>query len=261
MAKQRLQKLMAAAGVASRRECENIIRQGRVEIDGRVVTQLGVQVDPDTQTIKCDGERLNVQRSLHVLLNKPRGAICSATTRAGTLRAIDYAPANMRDRRLYTIGRLDVDSEGAILLTNDGELCHLVTHPRFGIRKVYQVEVEGQPEESALEKMRHGIWLAEGRTGAISIEMVRPGRTKSVLRVMLTEGKKREIRRVFARFGHEVRRLIRLSIGPVELGRLRPGETRPLTAAEVEALRGSAQTVVRLGGRPRAESRRRGPRS
>ncbi|MGQ0551632.1 MAG: pseudouridine synthase [Planctomycetota bacterium] len=248
MTRQRLQKLMSACGVASRRGCEELISQGRVEVDGEIVTALGTQVDPETQQIRCDGRILKLSPQLYYLLNKPRGVICSLVGRSSGLRAIDFLPPRARDRRLYTIGRLDVDSEGALILTNDGELCHLVSHPRFGVRKTYRVEVEGQPDETTIEKMRRGVWLAEGRTGPVEIVLLHAARERSHLAVTLSEGKRREIRRLFARFGHEVRRLVRVSIGPVQLGELPAGSTRSLTPAEIKALREAGTAVIRLGG-------------
>lgn len=248
MTLQRLHKLMAACGVGSRRACEEIIAQGRVQVDGKVVTQPGTQVDPEEHKVKVDGELLRPEPSLHFLLNKPRGAICSTTSAPGTPRALDFVPARARDRRLFTIGRLDVDSDGAIVLTNDGELCHLVTHPRFGVTKTYRVEVEGQPGAETLEKLRKGAWLAEGRTGEVDVRPLHFGRERSLLLVTLNEGKRREVRRLFARFGHEVRRLTRVAVGPIELGDLHPGESRALTTEEVAALRAAARAVIRLGG-------------
>lgn len=254
--KERLQKYMAACGVGSRRACEEFITQGRVQVDGRVVTQLGTQVDPDSQVVRFDGQLVRGQPALHFLLNKPRGAICSQVSKAGAPRAVDYVPARARDRRLFTIGRLDVDSEGALILTNDGELCHLLTHPRFGVEKTYRVEVEGAPDEATLEQMRRGIWLSEGRTGPVDIRLVHRGRQHSQLELKLHEGKRREIRRLCARFGHEVRRLTRTAIGPIPLGSLPPGQSRPLDAREVAALRAAAEAVIRLGGAPRRPPRR-----
>lgn len=248
MTLQRLHKLMAACGVGSRRACEEIIAQGRVQVDGRVVTQPGTQVDPEAHKVKVDGELLRPDPPLHFLLNKPRGAICSASAAPGTPRALDFVPARARDRRLFTIGRLDVDSDGAIVLTNDGELCHLVTHPRFGVTKTYRVEVEGQPGAETLDKLRKGAWLAEGRTGEVDVRPLHLARERSLLLVTLNEGKRREVRRLFARFGHEVRRLTRVAVGPIELGDLQPGESRALTAEEVAALRAAANAVIRLGG-------------
>jgi 23S rRNA pseudouridine2605 synthase len=252
MTRQRLQKLMASCGIGSRRACEELILQGRVEVDGDVVTELGTQVDPEAQSVRCDGELLRVEPQLYYLLNKPRGAICSDAGRKDRPRAIDFLPAKARDRRLFTIGRLDVDSEGALILTNDGELCHLVSHPRFGIHKTYRVEIDGVPDDATMEKMRKGVWLSEGRTGPARIVMGRTTRERAVLEITVREGKKREIRRLCARFGHEVRKLTRTAIGPVALGALSAGEIRPLTPAEIAALRESADVVIRLGGGLRA---------
>jgi 23S rRNA pseudouridine2605 synthase len=248
MTQMRLHKFMASCGVGSRRACEELIVQGRVEVDGRVVTTLGTQVDPDTQVVRCDGRTLHHEPELHYLLNKPRGAICSASSSPGMPRALDFLPQRARDRRLFTIGRLDVDSEGAIVLTNDGELCHLVSHPRFGVPKTYRVEVEGEVSDETLDAMRKGVWLAEGRTGEVDARLLHRAREKSQLLVTLHEGKRREVRRLCARFGHEVRHLVRVAIGPIELGALRPGEVRVLVPAEVEALRKAARAVIRLGG-------------
>ena len=261
---ERLQKYMAGCGVGSRRACEEYIAQGRVQVDGRVVTKLGTQVDPETQVVRFDGALVRGQPSLHYLLNKPRGAICSQVTKAGTPRAVDFVPHRARDRRLFTIGRLDVDSDGALILTNDGELCHLLTHPRFGVEKTYRVDVEGAPDEDTLEKMRKGIWLAEGRTGPVDIRLVHRGRQHSQLELKLREGKRREIRRLCARFGHEVRRLTRTAIGPIQLGPLQPGQSRALDGDELAALRGVAQAIIRLGGARRPslrEGRSRAPPS
>ena len=250
MTRMRLHKFMAASGVGSRRACEELITQGRVEVDGKIITELGTQVDDALNKVRCDGRLLHSEPHLYYLLHKPRGAICSMASMPGKPRAVDYLPQRARDRRLFTIGRLDVDSEGALILTNDGELCHLVSHPRFGVHKLYRVEVEGVPDDATIETMRKGVWLSEGRTGPVDIEVVHRFRERTVLAIALQEGRKREIRRVCARFGHEVRHLTRMSIGPVELGDLLPGEVRPLHPAEVDSLRQSAQAVIRLGGGP-----------
>jgi 23S rRNA pseudouridine2605 synthase len=252
---------MAACGVGSRRACEEIIAQGRVEVDGRIVTLPGTQVDVDTQVVRCDGSTLRPEPQLYFLLNKPRGVICSHTSRPGTRRAVDFAPARGRDRRLFTIGRLDVDSEGTLILTNDGELCHLLTHPRFGVRKTYLVEVEGAPDDETIERMRKGVWLAEGRTGPVEVRLLHRGRQKTALELTLQEGKRREIRRLCARYGHEVRRLIRVAIGPVQLGALQAGATRALEREELAALRATADVVIRLGGGSRPAPATRAARS
>jgi len=258
MTRQRLHKLMASCGAGSRRACEEMIEQGRVEVDGKTVTTLGTQVDSETQTVKCDGHVLRPEPMLYFLLNKPSGAICSMVSKAGRPRAVDFMPGKVRDRRMFTIGRLDVDSEGAIILTNDGDLCHLVTHPRFGITKSYEVEVKGTPTQATIERMRKGVWLAEGRTGSVNVKLLRKSRERALLGMTLQEGKRREIRRICARFGHEVSRLLRVKVGPVELDDLPTGRTRVLTKDEIEGLRKSANAVIRLGGAPRESGAKHG---
>jgi 23S rRNA pseudouridine2605 synthase len=245
----RLQKLLAAAGAGSRRECETFITDGRVHVDGQLVTELGTKVDPDTQEVKLDGERLSMPKRRTWLLNKPRGVICSARGRPDMPMVGDFAPPEARGDRLFTVGRLDVESEGAILLTNDGELCHRVSHPSFGVEKTYRVYVRGVPSDETLEKMRKGVWLAEGRTGPLQIRCLERRREKAVLEIRVREGMKREIRRVCARFGHEVQRLVRVAIGPVQLGKLVAGDTRALTAEEEKGLRECADVIIRLGSK------------
>jgi len=252
---ERLQKYMAACGIGSRRACEEFITQGRVLVDGQVVTRLGTQIDPDASVVRFDGNLVRGQPSLHYLLNKPRGSICSQVTKAGTTRAVDFVPTCARDRRLFTIGRLDFHTTGLLLLTNDGEFAYRLTHPRFGVEKTYRVEVEGAPDDETIERMRKGIWLSEGRTGPVDIRLVPRGRQHSLLELKLHEGKRREIRRLCARFGHEVRKLTRIAIGPIGLGDLPAGESRPLKPPEIAALRSAAQAVIRLGGAPRARRR------
>jgi len=254
MVQERLHKVMAACGVASRRKSEAMIADGRVTVDGEVVTTPGTLVDVERQEVRVDDQRLRARPRLYFLLNKPRGVICSQVTEPGKRRAIDYVPDT--GERLFTVGRLDVDSEGAIILTNDGDLTHLVTHPRFGIDKEYLVEVEGRPSNETIAKMRKGVWLSEGRTGSLHVRVLKRTRHRTRLAVRLEEGMKREIRRVCARLGHEVVRLRRVAIGPVRLGRLPTGRVRRLTREEVDALQQSARTVIRLGG-PRAGGRPR----
>ena len=255
MVRQRLQKVMAACGAGSRRQCETFISDGRVQVDGQVVSEPGTLIDPDTQELRFDFEVLSMPTKLYFLLHKPSGVICSQRIEKNMPRAVDFAPKQVGNQRLFTIGRLDVESEGALILTNDGELCHLVTHPRFQIEKTYLVEINGVPDHETIERMRKGVWLAEGRTAPLNIRIVSRQRSHTILQMKLNEGMKREIRRVCARFGHEVRRLVRTSIGPIELGALELGDARPLTKQEIESLRNSAQLVVRLGS-PVHENRR-----
>lgn len=248
-ATQRLQKYMASCGAGSRRECETFIDEGRVEVNGEVVTEQGVLVDPDADEVRLDGQRLKAERLVHYLLHKPRGVICSTR---GAPRAIDYAPPEAASLRLFTIGRLDVESEGAIILTNDGELTHLVSHPRFEVSKTYRVDVFGHPDDATLRKMRDGVWLSEGKTSGAKVRVVKRTKQRSTLEVQLNEGRHREVRRICARLGHEVKRLVRTKIGPVELGRMPAGRVRPLTQEEIDALHDSARTLIRLGDTPTA---------
>jgi 23S rRNA pseudouridine2605 synthase len=238
---------MASCGAGSRRQCENFIAEGRVQVDGEVVSEAGTLIDPDTQELRFDFEVLKLPVRLYYLLHKPSGVICSERISPEMPRAVDFAPKQAGNQRLFTIGRLDVESEGALILTNDGDLCHLVTHPRFQIEKTYLVEIDGAPDGDTMDRMRKGVWLAEGRTDSLKIRVVSRQRTRTLLEMKLNEGMKREIRRVCARFGHEVKRLVRTAIGPVELGALELGDVRPLTAAEVSELRDSAEVVIRLG--------------
>jgi len=257
MVQERLQKVMAACGVGSRRQCETMISDGRVEVDGQTVTELGTKVDPDLQEIRCDTIRISQPRHFYYLLNKPRGVICSQKGDPERPRAVDFVPHRARDHRLFTIGRLDVESEGAIILTNDGELCHRVTHPRFEVEKTYQVEVNGVPDDEIVAKMRKGVWLSEGRTSQLDIRVIKRLRSRTRLEVRLNEGMKREIRRVCARFGHEVRKLKRVAIGPVQMGPMEVGEVRELSQDEIAMLRDSSKAVIKLGTRQPAKAQHR----
>ncbi len=236
MAEERLQKILARAGLGSRRACEEFILQGRVEVDGSTVTALGTKADPDTQEIRLDGEPVRAESCVYYLLNKPRGVICSLSSEGGKPRAVDL----VRDpRRLYTVGRLDEDSEGLIIVTNDGALTQKLTHPRFGVPKEYVAVVDGQPAPGALRKLRAGVYLAEGRTAPAGVSVLGKGR-RTELRVEISEGLNRQVRRMLAAVGLRVRRLTRTRIGPLELGGLAPGRCRRLSGPEVAALLGAA---------------------
>jgi len=219
----RLQKALAAAGIDSRRKCEELILAGRVEVDGQVVTRLGTRVDPLRQQIRVDGEPLPRQRLFYYAVHKPPGVVCTNYDRAGRPRVVDLVPS--RGARLFTVGRLDLNSEGLILVTNDGELTERVTHPRYGVPKQYRVLVAG---------------LAEGVVRAEKIRVRSHHKQSTVLDMVLCEGRNREIRRMFARVGHKVMKLARVAVGPIRLGRLAPGDYRELTRREVEALRTAA---------------------
>ena len=235
MTRMRLQKFLALAGLGSRRACEELIQNGRVAVDGATVTRLGTTVDPETQTIACDGTRLKAPKMYYFLLNKPAGYICSARPdRTGRPLVADLL--KVPGVRLFSVGRLDVDSKGAILLTNDGDFANRVSHPRYDIAKTYRVRVQGAVSRETLEQLRRGVWLAEGRVSPTEAAVIRETRRDTLLRIVLREGRNREIRRILARLELRVTELERTRIGTIALGRLKPGEARPLKEVEVRRL-------------------------
>lgn len=232
---ERLQKVLAAAGVASRRECEELIVEGRVKVDGKIVSELGARVDAANQDIQVDGEPLKQPKRVYFAVNKPEGVVCTANDPSGRQRVTDLIPPNIG--RVFNVGRLDMSSEGLILLTNDGELANRLTHPRHGVEKIYHVVVAGDPKPETLAEVRKGVYLDEGRVAFANVKVKTRRKSSSVLEVMLDEGRNREIRRVLARVGHKVQRLQRIAVGPVRLGEMPAGAYRPLTREEVTALR------------------------
>ncbi|MEL7497268.1 MAG: pseudouridine synthase [Planctomycetota bacterium] len=240
--KQRLQRVMAAAGIASRRECEIIIQEGRVEVDGNVVVELGHRVDPEKQEIYVDAERIRIEPLQYFALNKPPGIVSTNVDPAGRPRVIDLIRTQSR---VYNVGRLDKSSEGLILVTNDGTLAHRLTHPRFGIEKKYHVQVDGRPTPAQLKQLREGIYIAEGKVRASNIRYLKRAKSGSWLEIILDEGRNREIRRMLAAVGHKVRVLKRVSIGPLKLGELPLGAHRPLTKQEIKRLQTATANPVR----------------
>lgn len=235
----RLQKILAAAGLGSRRQCEDLITTGRVEVDRKVVTQLGTRVDPAAQEIRVDGESLSLGRRVYYAVNKPKGVVTTNRDPGRRPRVIDLVPN--QDIRLFAVGRLDLNSEGLILVTNDGELANRLTHPRYGVEKVYLAQVVGRPTPEVLEKLRRGVHLAEGVARVENVRIESHQKESTWLELSLREGMNREIRRLLARVGHKVLRLVRVSVGPVRLGKLPPGSVRPLAYEEIQAL----QSLVR----------------
>jgi 23S rRNA pseudouridine2605 synthase len=237
----RLQKVLALAGVASRRECEELIREGRVEVDRKVVTELGTRVDPLQHEIRVDGETLLRPTLTYFAVNKPTGVVATARDPSGRMRVTDLMPPNTP--RVFCVGRLDMASEGLIIVTNDGELANGLTHPRHGIEKVYHVQVAGQVAQEVLGQLHRGIHLAEGFAHVKHVRIKTRGKQSTVLEMVLDEGRNREVRRLLARVGHKVQRLKRIAVGPVRLGDLPAGAVRPLTKKEVESL----QTAIARG--------------
>lgn len=250
--KVRLNHFLAMSGLCSRRAADELIRSGRIEVNGALVTELGVRIAPEADDVRCDGERVRPERPTYVLLNKPKGVVCTNARHEQKKRVIDLLPTVKG--RLFTVGRLDLDSEGLILLTNDGDFALEMTHPRFGVPKLYAVLVRGRMEQRDVDKARGGVWLAEGPTAGMHVRVERAGKDRTYLKVTLREGRNREIRRVFAKLGHPVLELKRIRIGELSLHGLRPGEFRFLQRHEVEQLRALARSPDR---QPLLEERRK----
>jgi 23S rRNA pseudouridine2605 synthase len=248
-----LQKVLAASGVASRRECEQLILEGRVEVDRKVVSELGSRVDPERHEIRVDGEVLHRPKLIYYAVNKPKGVVSTSRDPSGRPRVVDMLPPE--SPRAYCVGRLDMSSEGLILVTNDGELANGLTHPRHGVEKTYQVQVAGRLEEAELQKMRRGMHLAEGFAKVNYVRIRSHRKQSTLLEMVLDEGRNREIRRILARLGHKVQRLTRTAVGSLRLGDLPAGAVRPLTKQEVTALRRAV--VEGRSKEPATESRPR----
>ena len=231
----RLEKFLSDAGVASRRHAVRLVEEGRVLVNDELVESLPKLIDPKRDRVVVDGMPVRPQKPAYWMVHKPKGVLCTSHDPQKRPTVMKLLPP-MRTR-LFVVGRLDADSSGLVLLTNDGELAQRITHPRYEIEKEYRVEVRGSVPGEATEKMRRGIWLAEGKAFARRVRIVRRTRELTTLDVVLTQGRNRQIRRMLARLGYKVKALRRVRIGPLELGRLKPGGARPLTKAEVRALR------------------------
>ncbi len=230
----RLQKVLARVGIGSRRACEELIAEGRVTVNGSVAV-LGRRVDPDFDRIALDGVPLAVRPDLvHYLLNKPAGVVSTVEDTHGRTPVVSLVPA---EPKVFPVGRLDLETEGLLLLTNDGELTHRLTHPSFGVAKEYLVEVEGVPSPASVRRLREGVELEDGRTAPARVAVVEPG----VLRIVIHEGRNRQVRRMCDAVGHPVRRLVRTRIGPLRDPSLRPGTYRLLSAEEVRSLSAAAE--------------------
>ncbi|MCD6288981.1 MAG: rRNA pseudouridine synthase [Anaerolineae bacterium] len=246
---QRLHVVLARAGIASRRACEELIAAGRVRVNGRVVREQGVRVDPSRDLIEVNGHPIRLQEpKVYILLYKPAGYISTVRDPHGRPTVLDLVPVA---KRIYPVGRLDVDSEGLLLLTNDGEITNRLTHPRYEHEKEYLVQVEGVPSRQELRTLREGIELEDGLTSPATVRVVSPTEIRRILpksadclprgttwlRVIVHEGRKRQIRRMFQAIGHPVRRLIRIRMASLKLGDLRPGKWRYLSPKEITQLR------------------------
>ncbi|MDB5325149.1 MAG: pseudouridine synthase [Phycisphaerales bacterium] len=242
----RIQKLLADAGVESRRHVEEMVVQARISVNGKLVTRLPVMVDPAVDKITIDGEPVAIpttpaeSKKIYILMNKPSGVYCTNVAQGEQRRAIDLLPPEI-DKRIYPVGRLDADSRGLLLLTNDGDLTQKLTHPKFGVAKSYTCVVDGYVKPETVERMAEGIWLADPekggfKTGRTQIKVVKRATRSSVLQITIREGRNRQVRRMLAAVGHKVRELTRVKIGPLELGRLKPGAFRFLSPFEIKSL-------------------------
>ncbi|WP_396031577.1 pseudouridine synthase [Cellulomonas fimi] len=233
----RLQKVLATAGLGSRRACEDLIASGRVSVDGVVVRELGVRVDPASAVVHVDGLRIQLDTSLvTIALNKPLGVVSTMHDPEGRPSLAQLV--QHRDERLFHVGRLDAETEGLLLLTNDGELANRLAHPRYEVPKTYLAHVEGRVAGNVANTMLHGIELEDGRAKVDSYRIVDSTPQAALIEVTLHEGRNRIVRRMFEEIGHPVTRLVRTQIGPIRLGALRTGTTRVLSQAEVGSLMG-----------------------
>ena len=235
----RLQKVLAAAGIASRRASENLIHEGRVEVNGRVVTEQGLRVDPDKDVVRVDGSRIPPpRRHLYLVINKPRGVVSTMEDPEGRRNLSDLLEGARpgKPARLFHVGRLDTDTDGLLLLTNDGDFAHKLAHPSYEVPKTYLAEVNGIVNEAVIKKLRAGVMLEDGLSKPSSVKLVSTARERSLVKMTLHEGRNHIVRRTMDSVGHPVRHLSRIGIGPVRLGSLKSGELRDLTSEELGGL-------------------------
>lgn len=233
---ERLQKYMARHGIASRRKCEELIGAGNVKVNGRVVTTPGVTVNPDRDRVEVDGKLLkSPEKKVYIMLNKPRGYISSVTDSRGRKTVTDLLDGV--EGRVYPVGRLDYDSEGLLLLTNDGDFTMALTHPARKVYKTYRVRVKGVPAASSLRKMAEGVVLDDGPTAPARVEYIDTLNGNALLEIAIHEGRNRQVKRMCQHIGHTVLRLKRIKVGDLKLGNLKPGQYRYLTPQEIARLK------------------------
>ena len=237
MAEQRLQKVLAAAGVDSRRKCEELILEGAVCVNRKVVDKLPVFVDPDKDIITVNGRKIRAAKKVYFLLNKPKGVLCTNRDPHGRKKAIDLVHT---DKRIFCVGRLDADTTGLIILTNDSELSNRLTHPRYGIAKTYVVRIQGEINAEQIEKLKKGIWLAEGKTSRAVVKILKRRHTESLIEITIRQGLNRQVRRMLAKVGLPVKSLTRTKVGRLAIRGLGVGKSRSLTNPEVAYLKKAA---------------------
>ncbi|NOQ45280.1 MAG: pseudouridine synthase [Desulfobulbaceae bacterium] len=230
----RLQKILAGAGVASRRKCEDLIRQGRITVNGETVIGMGIKVNPETAVITFDGRRITVEKKVYILLYKPTGYVTTLSDPQGRPIVTDLLPDV--SERIFPVGRLDLESEGALLLTNDGRLGNYVLHPRYEVNKTYQATVQDMPAPSKLRKLEQGIVIDGRKTWPAKIRLLTGSKKEPAIEIIIHEGKKRQVRKMFQAIGHPVRRLKRTAYGKLQLSTLKPGKYRYLTQKDLKNL-------------------------
>jgi 23S rRNA pseudouridine2605 synthase len=236
LALERIQKILAKAGIASRREAEKMILERRVMVNGAVIDTLGFKADPSKDHIKVDGKRLpQFESKIALLLNKPRGYLCTVEDPEGRRTIMDLL--TRVKGRIYPVGRLDFDAEGLLILTNDGDLAHLLSHPKFSVPRTYLAKVSGVPDEKKLDRLKRGVVLEDGRARAVFVLLLGHGGKNSWVRVVVTEGRNHLVKRMFMAIGHPVLKLKRVAFGPIPLGTLPPGQFRYLTPEEIAKLK------------------------
>lgn len=243
MTEMRLQKFLANAGVSSRRKAEELIARGRVKVNGRVVTELGTKVDDAKDVVAVDGKKIESAETIWIALHKPRGYLSTRRDPQGRPTVYDLLPPSLHG--LFYVGRLDLDSEGLLLLTNDGDTANRMLHPRYEVERVYEILVRGEVKPDKIDMLLDGVELDDGVATAESVKVLGVTRNEMRMRLTLREGKKREVRRMLWAVGHKVLRLKRLSYGPIKLGRLAEGKWRKLTEAELRSLPGKSKRVKR----------------
>jgi len=232
---QRLQKILAKAGIASRRKAEELIKEGKVRVDGKVVTEMGTKVDPDAQDIECDGIHVAArEKKIYILLHKPAGFLSTVHDPQGRPIVTDLLP--QVKERVYPVGRLDLDTEGALLLSNDGELAQKILHPSHEVNKTYVAKVKGKPGTKKLAALSRGITLEGRKTWPADIEVLQTEPQATTIKIIIHEGRKRQVRKMFDAVGHPVLQLKRTAYGQLELGDLRPGKYRFLSPEDIKMI-------------------------
>ena len=232
--KQRLQKILAASGIDSRRKCETLILEHAVSVNGEIVNELPAFADPEKDDIRVDGQRIKQTKKVYFLLNKPKGVICTSSDPQKRQKAVDLVDC---PERVVCVGRLDIDTTGAIILTNDSELVNRLTHPKYELPKTYQIVVRGRVEGADVEKLKKGVWLAEGKTQGAAVKIIRRSHAETTLQVVISQGLNRQIRRMFSQLGFKVKLLKRTQIGDIVLKGIAAGNYKRLTKPQLAYLK------------------------